>query len=67
MHRAINEYQMLEQPGHPYYLQNREKLQVTFHRNGLDNRLADGALTCHFVLENHTPQPEPQGRGREGN
>lgn len=41
--------------------------QVVFHRNGLGNRLADGALACHFVLENHAPQPEPQKRRREGN
>lgn len=34
--------------------------QVTFHRNGLGNRLADGAPVCHFVLEHHAPQPEPQ-------
>ena len=25
--------------------------QVTFHRNGAGNRLADGARECHFVLE----------------
>ena len=32
--------------------------QVTFHRNGLGNRLADGAAVCHFVLEHHAPRPE---------
>jgi predicted ArsR family transcriptional regulator len=31
--------------------------QVTFHRNGLGNRLADGAAACHFVLERHAPHP----------
>jgi hypothetical protein len=36
--------------------------EVTFHRNGLGNRLADGAPTCHFVLEHHMPQQESQGR-----
>jgi hypothetical protein len=36
--------------------------QVTFHRNGLGNRLVDGAPACHFVLENHAPQPESRGR-----
>jgi hypothetical protein len=30
---------------------------VTFHRNGLGNRLADGAKACHFVLEHHAPPP----------
>jgi hypothetical protein len=40
--------------------------QVTFHRNGLGNRPAEGALACHFVLENHAPEPKPQERGREG-
>ena len=38
--------------------------QVTFHRNGLGNRLADGAPACHFVLENHAPLKEPRGRDR---
>jgi hypothetical protein len=33
--------------------------QVTFHRNGPGNRLADGAPACHFVLENHGAQQSP--------
>ena len=35
--------------------------EVTFHRNGLGNRLADGAPACHFVLEHHAPPQESQG------
>jgi hypothetical protein len=35
--------------------------EVTFHRNGLGNRLADGARACHFVLEHHAPPQESQG------
>ena len=27
--------------------------EVTFHRNGLENRIADGAPMCHFVIEHH--------------
>jgi predicted ArsR family transcriptional regulator len=27
--------------------------EVTFHRNGLGNRIADGASACHFVIERH--------------
>jgi len=37
--------------------------QVTFHRNGIGNRLADGAPECHFVLE-HLPPARGTG-GRE--
>ena len=36
--------------------------QITFHRNGLGNRLADGAPECHFVLEYH---PCARGTGRQ--
>jgi hypothetical protein len=35
--------------------------QITFHRNGLGNRLADGAPECHFVLEAH-----PRAQGANG-
>ena len=35
--------------------------QVTFHRNGLGNRIADGAPACHFVLEHHVPRQETRG------
>jgi hypothetical protein len=35
--------------------------QVTFHRNGLGNRLVDSAPVCHFVLEHHASQQESQG------
>jgi len=35
--------------------------QVTFHRNGLGNRLVDGAPACHFVLEHHPPKGESLG------
>jgi hypothetical protein len=35
--------------------------KVTFHRNGLGNRLVDGAPACHFVLEHHVPQQESPG------
>jgi len=28
--------------------------EVTFHRNGIGNRIADGVPACHFVLEHHT-------------
>lgn len=31
--------------------------EVTFHRNGIGNRIADGAPACHFVLE-HNPAKE---------
>lgn len=31
------------------YLQEK----VTFHRNGIGNRIVDGAAACHFVLERH--------------
>ena len=34
--------------------------QVTFHRNGAGNRLADGAAECHFVLEY---RPHARGSG----
>jgi len=27
--------------------------EVTFHRNGIGNRMADGAPACHFVVEQH--------------
>jgi hypothetical protein len=27
--------------------------EVTFHRNGCGNRIADGAPSCHFVIERH--------------
>jgi hypothetical protein len=27
--------------------------ELTFHRNGVGNRIADGAKTCHFILERH--------------
>lgn len=27
--------------------------EVTFHRNGIGNRIADGAPMCHFVIERH--------------
>jgi len=27
--------------------------EITFHRNGIGNRIADGALECHFVIERH--------------
>jgi len=27
--------------------------EVTFHRNGCGNRIADGAPSCHFVIEHH--------------
>lgn len=27
--------------------------EVTFHRNGIGNRMADGASACHFVIERH--------------
>jgi predicted ArsR family transcriptional regulator len=29
--------------------------EVTFHRNGLGNRIVDGAPACHFVIERHHP------------
>jgi hypothetical protein len=35
--------------------------EVTFHRNGLGNRLVDGAPACHFVLEHHAPLQESPG------
>jgi len=28
--------------------------EVTFYRNGIGNRIADGVPVCHFVLEHHT-------------
>lgn len=28
--------------------------EITFHRNGMGNRIVDGAAACHFVLEHHT-------------
>jgi len=27
--------------------------KITFHRNGIGNRIVDGATACHFVLEHH--------------
>jgi hypothetical protein len=27
--------------------------ELTFHRNGVGNRIADGAKTCHFILKRH--------------
>ena len=27
--------------------------EVTFHRNGIGNRIVDGAPACHFVIEHH--------------
>ena len=27
--------------------------ELTFHRNGIGNRIADGAPECHFVIERH--------------
>lgn len=27
--------------------------RITFHRNGIGNRIADGASACHFVIERH--------------
>lgn len=27
--------------------------KLTFHRNGIGNRIADGSPTCHFVIENN--------------
>lgn len=27
--------------------------EITFHRNGIGNRIVDGATACHFVLEHH--------------
>jgi hypothetical protein len=35
--------------------------QVTFHRNGVGNRLVDGAQACHFVLEHHPLGPGSLG------
>jgi len=32
--------------------------EVTFHRNGIGNRIADGAPACHFVLEYHHKDKE---------
>jgi hypothetical protein len=29
--------------------------EITFHRNGLGNRIVDGAPACHFVIEHHRP------------
>jgi len=47
--------------------------EITFHRNGLGNRIVDGAPACHFVIERHHPQggdsiPDPGAAGlRRGN
>jgi hypothetical protein len=27
--------------------------KITFHRNGINNRMVDGASECIFVMENH--------------
>jgi len=32
--------------------------EVTFHRNGIGNRIADGASICHFVIERHQKHNE---------
>ena len=32
--------------------------EVTFHRNGIGNRIADGAPVCHFVIERYQKQNE---------
>ena len=33
--------------------------EVTFHRNGIGNRIVDGATECHFVIERHHEIKEP--------
>jgi hypothetical protein len=27
--------------------------KITFHRNGIGNRIVDGAPACHFVIQCH--------------
>ena len=33
--------------------------EVIFHRNGIGNRIVDGATECHFVIERHHEIKEP--------